>query len=47
VIDEIHGNGLASAEGLLAVLRGFQDDATVRLPRRELTAAVKRYTKEE
>jgi predicted nucleic acid-binding protein len=47
VIDEIHGNGLASVEDLLAVLRGFQDDTTVRLPRRELTAAVKRYTREE
>ena len=47
VIDEIHGNGLASAEDLLAVLRSFQDDATVRLPRRELTAAMKRYTTEE
>lgn len=47
LIDEIHRNGLASAEDLLAVLRGFQDDATVRLPRRELTAALKRYTTEE
>lgn len=34
VIDEIHAAGLASADGLLAVLRAFSTDASIRLPRR-------------
>lgn len=44
VIDEIHTNGLASAEDLLEVLRGFAGDASVRLPRRDLAAQIKRYS---
>lgn len=47
VVDEIHENGLASMDDLLAVLRGFQEDPSVRLPRRELAAHVRRYTRTE
>ena len=47
VIDEIHANGLAAREVLLAVLREFSNDQTVRLPKRELSAYIKRYEKEE
>lgn len=43
VIDEICANGLASPEVLLAVLLGFSNDQTVRLPKRELAAYLKRY----
>jgi hypothetical protein len=46
VIDEIHANGLAATTALLAILRGFGDDPTVRLPKRELAAHIKRYEKE-
>ena len=45
VIDEIHAHGLASTEDLLTVLRVFAEDASVRLPRRELAAQVRRYSK--
>jgi predicted nucleic acid-binding protein len=47
IIDEIHANGLAAREVLLSVLRGFGSDQTVRLPKRELAACIKRYEKEE
>lgn len=43
VIDEIHTNGLATSRDLLAVLRRFASDQTVRLPGRELAAYIKRY----
>ena len=43
VLDELHRHRLASAAGLMAVLRKFLEDATVRLPRRELLAYLKRY----
>ncbi len=43
VIDEIHRNGLASPGDLLTVLNEFASDQTVRLPRRELAAYIKRY----
>ena len=46
IIDEIHANGLAARERLLAILRGFGTDQTVRLPKRELTACIKRYEQE-
>src|SRR5260221_3740605 len=46
IIDEIHANGLASRTALLAILRGFGDDSTVRLPKRDLIAQIKRYEKE-
>lgn len=45
VIDEIHVKGLASTKDLLTILRGFADDPTVRLPRRELAAQIRRYTR--
>ena len=45
VIDEIHAHGLASAEDLLKILRVFAEDTSVRLPRRELAAQVRRYSK--
>jgi predicted nucleic acid-binding protein len=43
VIDEIHANALAAAEDLLAALRLFAEDVTVRLPRRSLALYIKRY----
>jgi hypothetical protein len=42
VIDEIHGNGLAAAAEIMAAVRLFVDDATVRLPQRLLVAYIKR-----
>lgn len=47
VIDEIHANGLATTGDLLAVLRGFASDRTVRLPRRELAVYIRRYANAE
>jgi hypothetical protein len=47
VIDEIHSNGLIPTANLLAALRAFADDQTVRLPRRELLAYIKRYSASE
>jgi hypothetical protein len=46
VIDKIHTNKLAHAEALLEVLRGFAADESVRLPRRDLAAQIRRYAKE-
>ena len=46
LIDEIHEEGLASAEELLGVLHRFADDPTVRLPRRELSRWIRRYETE-
>jgi hypothetical protein len=43
VIDEIHRNRLTTASTLLAALRVFSTDQTVRLPRREVAAFIKRY----
>ena len=45
VFDEIHRNRLKSASNLLAALRIFLVDPSVRLPRRELSAYIKRYEK--
>jgi len=45
VLDEIHRIGVTSAATLLAALRVFSDDPTVRLPRRELRLYIKRYEK--
>ena len=47
VIDQIHNMGLAPAEVLLAVLDDFAHDPSVRLPRRELAARIRRYRKAE
>jgi len=43
VIDEIHRNRILKAKALLAALRAFSSDPTVRLPRREVAAFIKRY----
>jgi predicted nucleic acid-binding protein len=43
VIDEIHRNRILKAKALLAALRAFSSDPTVRLPRRDVTAFIKRY----
>ncbi|MYB53904.1 MAG: hypothetical protein F4X77_17155 [Acidobacteriia bacterium] len=47
VIDQIHNVGLAPTNVLLAVLRDFTHDPSVRLPRRELAARIRRYKKAE
>ena len=43
VIDELHANRISEAGILLTALRVLADDPTVRLPRQELTAYLKRY----
>lgn len=43
VLDQLHANHLTPTTAVLAVLRAFMDDTTVRLPRRELGAYVRRY----
>jgi predicted nucleic acid-binding protein len=43
VVDEIFRNRLTSAATLLAALRSFSTDPTVRLPLRELRVFIKRY----
>ena len=47
LLDEIHRHGLAPAEQLAAVLRGFDEDPVVRLPSRELAAMLRRLEKTE
>jgi predicted nucleic acid-binding protein len=43
VLDQLHANRLTPTAAILTVLRAFLDDATVRLPRREVTAYIRRY----
>ena len=43
VFDELFRNRLIQANTILAALRTFLDDATVRLPRREVANYIKRY----
>jgi predicted nucleic acid-binding protein len=43
IIDEIHCTKVIAVKGLCAALRLFADDATVRLPPRELAAYIRRY----
>jgi predicted nucleic acid-binding protein len=43
VVDQLHANHLMPPANLLTILRAFLDDATVRLPRREVAAYIKRY----
>ena len=45
VLDEIHRFRLTSVATLLAALRTFSADPTVRLPRREIRLYIKRYEK--
>ena len=43
VLDQLHKHRLASVAAILTVLRIFSEDITVRLPRRELAAYIKKY----
>ena len=43
LIDELHRHGVDTAANLLVVLEQLAVDPTVRLPRRELAAFIKRY----
>jgi predicted nucleic acid-binding protein len=43
VLDQLHANRLAPVGKVLAALRTFLEDPTVRLPRRELAAYLRRY----
>lgn len=43
VVDEIHTHSLSAAASLHAALLLLAEDPAVRLPRRELTASIKRY----
>lgn len=44
VIDEIHRHQIEKAKTLLAALKEFSGDPTVRLPRREVAASIKRFS---
>ena len=44
VIDEMHRHQIEKARNLLAALRAFSSDPTVRLPRREVAASIKRFS---
>jgi predicted nucleic acid-binding protein len=44
VIDELHHHQIEKARVLLAALQAFAADATVRLPRREVAASIKRFS---
>ena len=44
VIDEIHRNQIETAKTLLAALKTFSTDPTVRLPKREVSASIKRFS---
>jgi predicted nucleic acid-binding protein len=44
VIDEIHRNQIETAKTLLAALKAFSTDPTVRLPKREVSASIKRFS---
>lgn len=43
IVDEIHQRGLRAPGDLAAALRLFEQDSTVRLPRRDLLASIRRY----
>jgi predicted nucleic acid-binding protein len=44
VIDEIHRNHIETAKTLLAALKAFSVDPTVRLPKREVSISIKRFS---
>jgi predicted nucleic acid-binding protein len=44
IIDELHRHQIEKAKILLAALRAFSADPTVRLPRREVAASIKRFS---
>jgi predicted nucleic acid-binding protein len=43
IVDQIHLNGLRSPRDLAAALRLFEQDSTVRLPRRDLLVSIRKY----
>jgi predicted nucleic acid-binding protein len=43
VIDELHRNDVVKAKALLAALKAFSIDSTVRLPQRDLAASIKKF----
>jgi predicted nucleic acid-binding protein len=43
IIDELHGHAIEAPSVLAAALRLFTEDQTVRLPRRDLLNAIRRY----
>jgi predicted nucleic acid-binding protein len=43
IVDEIHRHRLSTPTALVAALQLFEQDPTVRLPRRDLLAAIRRY----
>ena len=43
VLDQLHKHRLTSVADIMTVLRTFSEDVTVRLPRRELAAYLKKY----
>jgi len=43
-LDEIHRGQLETAKTLLAALKAFSVDPTVRLPKREVSASIKRFS---
>jgi predicted nucleic acid-binding protein len=44
VIDEIHRNQIETAKTLLVALKAFSADPTLRLPKREVCASIKRFS---
>lgn len=44
VIDELHRNGVVKVKTLLAALKTYSADSTVRLPQRELAASIRRFS---
>jgi predicted nucleic acid-binding protein len=44
VLDELHRHEIESAKALLAALRAFSADPTVRLPARDVAASIKRFS---
>ena len=44
VIHEIHRNQVETAQTLLAALKVFAADSTVRLPKRDIAAFIKRFS---
>jgi predicted nucleic acid-binding protein len=43
IIDELHRHGISEVDALLEVLTLFHEDDSVRLPKREVAAAIRRY----
>jgi len=43
VLDQLHHHKLTPATGIVAVLRAFAEDSSVRLPRKDLAAYIRKY----